>query len=170
MSHEPGPPPQPRAPIRVRPFLHADREFVLGLASRLVIGIPPWRDPEKMRAVMWRFVAEDVERIGPRSAVLVAEDVAGALLGFVTVGHHVNFTGEVQAYVGELAVREDAEGVGAGGALMRAAEDWAHEHGYTLVVLETGTANARAREFYRRLGYAEESVKLVKVLDPERGA
>ncbi len=51
-----------------------------------------------------------------------------------------------------------------GRALMRAAEDWASGRGYRLVVLDTGTANTRARAFYRRLGYAEESVRSVKVL------
>jgi hypothetical protein len=31
--------------------------------------------------------------------------------------------------------------------------------------LATGPANARALEFYRHLGYREEDIKLVKLLD-----
>jgi ribosomal protein S18 acetylase RimI-like enzyme len=150
--------------VRVRPFRADDREFVLELAPRLVIGCAPWRDPEKMRAAMRGFLEEDAERAGERSAVFVAEDEHGELLGAVTVGHHVNFTGEVEAYIGELAVRADREGAGVGQALVRAAEKWARAHGYGLLVLETGAANTRARAFYARLGYREESVKLARVL------
>ncbi|TMD75294.1 MAG: GNAT family N-acetyltransferase [Chloroflexi bacterium] len=35
--------------LRVRQYVPADREFVLSLAPRLAIGIPPWRDPQKMK-------------------------------------------------------------------------------------------------------------------------
>ena len=96
--------------------------------------------------------------------MLVAQGADGRPLGFVTVGHNVDFTGEEQAYVGELAVSEEMEGYGVGRALMGAAEAWAVANGYRLVVLETGALNARARAFYAALGYREESVKLAKAL------
>jgi ribosomal protein S18 acetylase RimI-like enzyme len=51
---------------------------------------------------------------------------------------------------------------------MEAAEGWARAAGLGLVALDTGAANARARRFYERLGYREESVKLVKELAPRR--
>ena len=152
-------------PIRVRPYESADRAFVLGLVPRLTIGIARWRDAGRMAAAMGRFVAEDLAASGEHSAVFVAEDAGARALGFVTVAHNVNFTGEEQAYVGELAVVEGAEGHGVGRALMAAAEGWAAAEGYGLVVLETGAANARARSFYSMLGYREESVKLVKAID-----
>jgi GNAT superfamily N-acetyltransferase len=82
----------------------------------------------------------------------------------VSVAHHENFTGERQAYLGELAVIEEAEGHGIGRALVDAAEQWARERGHTLLVLDTGAANTRARHFYANLGYQEESVRLVKPL------
>jgi ribosomal protein S18 acetylase RimI-like enzyme len=117
-----------------------------------------------MLSAMRRFIEEDAERIGEQSTLLVAEDAQGERLGLVSISHHVNFAGETEAYIGELAVRADREGSGVGQALMRAAEDWARAHGYSLVVLDTGAANTRARDFYERLGYQEESVKLVRVL------
>ncbi len=166
---EPGPF-HPSAPIRARPYQPGDRDFVLGLASRLTIGIAPWRDVEPMRAAMHRFIAESAataeatSAVTPTAAMFVAEDARATPLGFVTIARQVNFTGELQAYIGELAVREAAEGVGAGRTLLRAAEDWAREHGFRLVVLDTGTANTHARAFYVRQGYGEESVRLVKVL------
>jgi len=32
--------------IHVRPYVSDDRTFVLSLAPRLLIGMPPWRDPQ----------------------------------------------------------------------------------------------------------------------------
>lgn len=135
----------PAGPVRVRPFHPEDRALVLGLAPRLVLGIAPWRDPEQMLAVMRRYLVDDLEAIGPQSAVLVAEDGQGTRLGFVTVGHNVNFTGEVQAYIGELAVAKRAEGAGVGRALMDAAADWAHARVWAGRPGDGGRQRARPR-------------------------
>ena len=148
----------------IRPFDPADRDAVLSLAPRLTIGIARWRDPDAFLAAARRWIEGSINGIGPDRAVLVAEDARGRCVGFVSVSRDVHFTGEEQAYVGELAVAAEVEGMGVGRALMAGAEEWAREHGYRLVALDTGAANARARGFYGRLGYAEESVKLVKVL------
>jgi len=151
-------------PIRIRPYSSPDRDAVLALGNRLVIGLATWRDPAKMQAAARRWIEGDIARIGQTCAVLVAEGATGHLLGFVTVARDVHFTGDEQAYIGELVVAEQAEGHGVGRALMSAAEEWARTGGYTFVVLDTGSANDGARAFYARLGYGEESVKLVKPL------
>lgn len=150
--------------VSIRPFEPIDREAVLGLASRLVVGIPPWRDPEGMLSAVRGWIEQSIAGIGPDQAVFVAHDTQSGCVGFVGVARNVNFTGEEQAYVGELAVAGEAEGKGVGRALLESAEGWARERGYGLVVLDTGAANTRARAFYSRLGYAEESVRLTKVL------
>lgn len=36
------------AAMRVRPYVATDTTFVLSLAPRLLIGLAPWRDPERM--------------------------------------------------------------------------------------------------------------------------
>jgi ribosomal protein S18 acetylase RimI-like enzyme len=48
--------------------------------------------------------------------------------------------------------------------LMTAAEEWGRSQGLANMSLETGAANARARAFYRALGYKEEDIKLTKCL------
>ena len=150
--------------ICIRLYVESDREFLLMLAPRLAIGLAPWRKPQKMDAAARRWIEEDIAGMGERSTVLIAEDAHGARLGFVTVGEQVHFTGDTQAYEGELVVAVEAEGRGAGRALMTAAEEWARAHGYGFVALDTGAANGGARAFYGRLGYREESIKLVKTL------
>jgi ribosomal protein S18 acetylase RimI-like enzyme len=75
------------------------------------------------------------------------------------------FTGDRHGHLGMIAVTEAAEGTGAGGALMRAAEDWARDHGYPTLTLHVFEGNARARRFYERAGYQVETVRYVKSID-----
>ena len=64
-----------------------------------------------------------------------------------------------------LAVARDAEGRGVGGALMRAAEDWARERGYGKLTLNVFEGNARARAVYAHLAYRPETMRYIKFLD-----
>lgn len=150
--------------IRVRPYVSADRGFVLSLAPRLAIGIPPWRDPQKMIVTAQGWITESIEQHGTKTWVFVAEDKHGERLGFATVSHNTHFTGDGQAYIGELVADETAEGRGVGKALAQACEQWAREQGYRILSLATGAANERALGFYRHMGYQDEDVTLVKLL------
>ena len=150
--------------LRVRQYVSADHEFVLSLAPRLAIGIPPWRDPQKMIATVQGWITESIKQHGNKTMVIVAEDEHRERLGFATVSHDTHFTGEGQAYIGELATSEEAEGRGVGKALAQACEQWAREQGYRILSLATGAANERALGFYRHMGYLDEDVKLVKLL------
>jgi ribosomal protein S18 acetylase RimI-like enzyme len=82
----------------------------------------------------------------------------------VGVGSRRHFTGEVDAYVGELAVADTVACCGVGTLLMRAAERWARDRGFSRVTLETGAANQVARRFYRALDYLEEDIRLTKTV------
>ncbi|MCI0580377.1 MAG: GNAT family N-acetyltransferase [Chloroflexi bacterium] len=150
--------------FHVRPYLPADREFVLGLARRLAIGRPPWRDRQLWLAAVQGWIRGSIEQHGRKTMVFVAEDEQGARLGFATVSHSSHFTGAGQAYMGELVTSESAEGEGVGKALVRACEQWAREQGYQILSVTTGAANERALGFYHHLGYLDEDVKLVKLL------
>lgn len=150
--------------ICIRPYVPADREFVLSLAPRLAIGIPPWRDPLTWTATAQNWIEGSIEQHEKKTMVFVAEDKQGELLGFATVSHDTHFTGEGQAYVGELATNETAEGRGVGRALAQVCEQWAREQGYRLLSLATGANNKRALGFYRHMGYQDEDIKLIKLL------
>jgi GNAT superfamily N-acetyltransferase len=150
--------------IQVRPYIPADREFVLSLAPRLMIGMATWRDPAAWLKTVQDWITGSIEQHGQNSMVFIAEDEQGERLGFATVSHDSHFTGEPQAYVGELATSETAEGLGVGKALAQACEQWAREQGYRILSLATGAANERALGFYRHLGYLDEDVKLIKLL------
>ncbi len=150
--------------LRVRPYLPNDRAFILSLAPRLAIGIQPWRHVDLWLTTVESWLAESINQHDQKTTVLIAEDERGEQVGFATVSHGTHFTGQRQAYIGELAASETAEGRGVGTALVRACEHWAREQGYTILALSTGAANVRALNFYHHLGFQDEDVTLTKLL------
>lgn len=149
----------------IRPYDDRDHASVMGLADRLTQGAQPWRDGERWLAVVRGWVAESVEAAtSPRHGLLVAVDGADQVEGFVAVSTRTHFTGDVDAYVGELVVASGHERRGIGRALLRAAEAWAREQGFSVLTLDTGGANAQARALYEAEGFVEEDVRLTKPL------
>lgn len=148
----------------VRPYETADRDAVVALADRLLVGAASWRDPDRWVTAVRGWVAGSIESAGQPDHALFVAYGDGDVAGFVSVSTREHFTGDVDAYVGELAVAPWAEGRGAGRELVVAAERWARDNGYARITLETGAANRRARDFYYRGGYLDEEVRLTKQL------
>jgi ribosomal protein S18 acetylase RimI-like enzyme len=139
------------------------------LAPRLLAGIPPWRDAAAWRAAVEGWVADAADTAGdPGHAVYVAV-ADGQVAGFVEVTERAHFTGQVDAYVGELVTAAEYERRGIARALMQAAADWSAARGLDLLTLETGAANHAARAFYAALGYEEEDVRLTRKLQRGTG-
>jgi ribosomal protein S18 acetylase RimI-like enzyme len=155
-----------QAAIVIRPYHPEDRSQVMALAPRLTEGVAPWRDPAAVLPAVQSWVAESIDALNqPGHAVYVATD-NGTIAGVVTVSERTHFTGQVDAYVGELAVRTGRERRGIATQLMAAAETWAASHGRAFLTLETGAANQPARKLYTALGYQEEEVRLTKAIPP----
>jgi len=151
--------------VLIRPYRPQDRHEAMSLASRLEIGVAPWRDPAAVRAAVAGWVRGSLDSCAAENRqVFVAID-SSRVVGVVTVGQRQHFTGETDAYVGELVVAEGMERRGVGTQLMRAAEEWGRQRGLKHLTLETGAANSRARAFYASLQYEEEDVRLTKKLD-----
>lgn len=70
----------------------------------------------------------------------------------------------VYCHVAEIAVWSPHQNRGIGGELLRAAEDWGRGHGGEFASLEYHTANTRASEFYRRMGYRVAAITAIKKL------
>ena len=151
--------------VQVRPATEFDAAAVRALAGELVAGAAPWRPVAGVTAAAAAWVS-DACRTGTDAehTLLVAGDGDGALLGFAGVSVRRHFSGDRDAYLGELVVTPDARRRGVGSRLVRAAEEWAAGHGLDRLTLETGAANTPARRLYARLGYLEEEVTLTRVL------
>lgn len=150
--------------VQIREYTPADRDAVLALAPRLTEGVAPWRDPAGVLAAVVAWVTSSADNSGqPGRAMFVAAD-GGTIVGLVTVAERKHFTGQVDAYVGELVTAAGMERRGIASNLMAAAEAWGAARGLEYLTLETGAANHAARAFYAALGYQEEEVRLTKAM------
>ena len=152
------------APAEIRPFQPGDRGQVLALAARLTEGVASWRDPAAVRRAAQNWVQASTDTAAePGHAVYVAIS-SHRVVGVVSIREQLHFTGQTDAYVGELAVAPGMERRGIATALMNAAEAWAAQRGLAFLTLHTGAANQPARHLYRRLGYHEEELLLTKAI------
>jgi ribosomal protein S18 acetylase RimI-like enzyme len=149
---------------QIRNFTEQDREAVMALAPRLTEGVAPWRDPSAVLRAVTQWVTDSLERANFADCAVFVGEVRGRVVGAVTVATRRHFTGEVDAYVGELIVAAGNSRHGVGSALMSAAEDWGRARGLARLSLETGAANTIARGFYEKLGYEDEDVRLSRRL------
>ena len=95
------------------------------------------------------------------SRVLVAEDTAGKVIGWLHVAARTQLTEDACAEILGLVVDENARGAGVGAALVRAAEAWARAEGCTRVRVRSRETRERAHRFYEREGYERNKVQLV---------
>jgi len=134
----------------------------MALAPRLTEGKAPWRDDEAWLAAVRGWIADAAQAAGaPDNAVFVAVD-GDQIVGVVHATERRHFTGQVDAYVGELITAAGQERRGIARALMQAAEEWGAARGLDYLTLETGMLNHSARAFYQAVGYLEEDVRFTK--------
>jgi ribosomal protein S18 acetylase RimI-like enzyme len=157
------------AQIDIRVATEHDKPAVLQLAPRLAEGLAPWRDRQAavLAARQW-LAGSFAAAAGQDATVLVAVDTA-TIVGVVTIREQRHFTGEVDGYIGELAVASCAARRGIGQALIAAADTWAQGRGLRHLTLHTGMANIPARHFYATLGFREEDIRLTRPLRAARG-
>lgn len=100
------------------------------------------------------------------TGLFIAEDDAGDTLGFIHLTTAEDYyTASDTGHIADVVVATRAAGQGVGSALIAYAEEWARQRGFALLTLNVFTANHRARELYRRLGFEEEWIRCVKRLN-----
>jgi ribosomal protein S18 acetylase RimI-like enzyme len=155
------------ADFHIRHVRDEDHHALLELSPRLIIGAAPWRDPAGVAAAARGWVESSLASAHEDGHAVLVAVLNGRVAGFVSLAAWRHFTGEVEAYVGELVTDEAHEGRGAGRALMAAAEQWAAGRGLSRITLDTGTRNHRARRFYERLGFDQEQIRFSKAVAPD---
>jgi len=148
--------------LRIRPVEQSDATAIVALAGRFADVRPGWRGYAEVVAGTERALSAAVHEPRDDRAVFVALD-GETFAGFVFVDTEIDFfTGEPHAHISEIAVVRD--GLGAGRALMAAAEAWAAARGSRYVSLHVTAKNTRARALYERLGFEVEHTRLTKLL------
>ncbi|MEQ7156447.1 GNAT family N-acetyltransferase [Brevundimonas aurifodinae] len=102
-------------------------------------------------------------------AILVAE-IDGALVGYVWLEVQERpatlfSPPRTRAYVHHLAVHEGARRLGAGSALMRAAESESRARGVRRMVLDAWATNEGAQHFFQAEGFVPFNIVLEKALE-----
>ena len=102
----------------------------------------------------------------PNFVILMVYDgqrfVAHAL---IQLNHKDSATGMLQAWIYDVSVVQDYWHRGVGRFLMQKAEELARQQKLGAVGLGVTLSNERAVNFYRRLGFIEERIQMVKLLD-----
>jgi GNAT superfamily N-acetyltransferase len=105
------------------------------------------------------------------ASYVTATDHDGRLVGYamVALAAGPDDTFEVDGGIAELVTLVVAEGrrsLGAGRALLAAAEDIARDHGFDTVKIAVMRGNSRAQNFYEASGYAVAEHVLFRHLEP----
>jgi ribosomal protein S18 acetylase RimI-like enzyme len=151
---------------RIRAADDEDIGFMFALAPRLAeVAELSWHDAQDLIAFQHRYMRAAFARPKAETVTLIAEAPSGERLGYVHAEASTDsVTLEPCGYVTVLALTKEAEGQGIAGRLMSGVEDWARDQGFRLLGLDVFANNKRARAFYRRLGYQEDSLRLTKPL------
>ena len=154
--------------IIIRPATAADRPFLDSLDGRLIAeAVVPEITQDEIVAFQDDYTRKALDADEPGMVTLVAEDAAGARLGYIRLEPHRDMlTGGTAGYVSMLAVRAEAEGRGVAKRLMEAADAWAVQSGFRFLLLDVFASNATARRFYARGGFVDESLRLRRKVGP----
>ncbi len=141
--------------MKIRPFAEADQNAVIALWRACGL-VRSWNDPQQdIRRKL--LVQRELFLVGEAEGSIVASAMAGY------EGH--------RGWVNYLAVHPDVQRRGYGAALMRTLEERLLALGCPKINLQLRADNARAQEFYRALGYAQdEAVSYGKRLIPDEPA
>jgi GNAT superfamily N-acetyltransferase len=145
--------------VRVREATAEDWPAVAALLAALgrpeALGTP---EEEDLRRVFLAYLQRD------DVVALVAEE-DGRVVGFCDLEFRarLNFS-EPQAWIPDLVVAEEARSRGAGGALIRRAEEIARERGAWGMSLESATWRERAHSFYEREGWTYTGKSFTRAL------
>jgi GNAT superfamily N-acetyltransferase len=127
--------------------------------------LPSWRTPEEVVRAEAGAVTSALDHPLDGTSLMMAERSNGDVGGFVYVQQQLDyFRQRPHAHVSILTVAAEAEGQGAGRALLEAAEGWARAQGLEMITLNVFAGNRRARAVYERVGYAPETLRYVKPL------
>jgi ribosomal protein S18 acetylase RimI-like enzyme len=108
-------------------------------------------------ALARRYLGERFER--GESAILVAEDAAGEIVGFTQLyPAFCSVLADRTFVLYDLFVTPAARGTGAGRALMEAAEAYARTHGAARLQLQTAITNVIGQSLYESCGWKRDEL------------
>ncbi len=154
--------------IRMRRGRRADLKTIWAATVQTVWDDLPEDERARLDRAAWdrdfrRKLTPYVE--GGRTETWIAEDAAGAFVGYLLLGEGGGFlTPEAQGFIFDVWVAPEHRGKGIGKYLVSWAADWARSKGYRKIKLEVADSNPRARHIYEELGFRYERHYMGKLL------
>ena len=153
--------------VTIRRVRTSDTNFILHLLPSLADPeLPHWRDPEAMLDIDKKIIKAEIEGDNQDSAIFIAEDTeTQEPLGFIYLEVGTDYYHPApHGHIADIIVDPSARGRGIGKLLMKKAEEWTKECGYSLLTLNVFNDNEKARKLYAALGFKPDMTKYGKVL------
>ena len=153
------------AQLSIRPALTSDAPAILALAARMPAFGPTTRPAAEIAERERAALSDALYDPGDGTDLLVAEQQPRGVVGVLLLESRRDyFTNAPHGYVSILAVASEMEGQGVGSALLRAAEDWGRDRGFSKLTLAVFSDNRRAKAVYERQGWQPELETWYKLL------
>ncbi len=151
--------------ITIRDYRPEDLPFVQSLSPLLAVQAKlDWHSAKVIQTFQDNYIKEMMTATNLLHTTFLAE-CNGEPLGFIHAREHSDeISAEVCATVPLLAVVEGMQGTGIGSLLILAVEEWARNNDFRLLHLEVFAANRRAQDFYRKVGFYEDTLHMIKPL------
>lgn len=128
--------------------------------------LPSWRDPAPLAGSLEKEATKLFDPPSGDYVLMVCVDEGDRPIGFAqAMMDNDFFTEEPQGHILFIATDAAQEGRGVARRLVDAIGDWAREKGAKGLLLYVFATNERARAAYRRFGFEEDMLKMVKPLD-----
>jgi ribosomal protein S18 acetylase RimI-like enzyme len=156
----------------MRVILREARETDMPLIRKLTVETG-WRsmaasDRKSLNRETWsKHMVEVFEHFLQKedSRIVVAEDKNHDFIGYLFVGESTNqMTGQTSGFIYDIYVTEKHRDKGVGTTLMKEAENYCKQKGYTRISLMVSTHNQPAIELYRKTGFKDEQIFMEKEL------
>jgi len=143
-----------------------DRRFVESLNPRLTEAIKaPTHSASQVQSFQEAFTATAWAVEPAKGRTFLALDANGQRIGYVSVREGPDdVLDEPCGYIALLVVKQEHEGKGVARSLLARAELWAKEMGFSRIGLDVFASNDHAIEFYERVGFKAETVRVIKRL------
>jgi ribosomal protein S18 acetylase RimI-like enzyme len=169
-----------RVPLSIREPTPVDSEGIAAIYAengKLHASLDPRYFKEPSRAALADLLRGDREwRKRPDTLALVAE-VGGVIAGYLEAELHepaklaecqsLRDLSTTRMHINSLGTADAFKRQGVGVALVTAAEDWARQHGATVVTLETWIESPLSVPFWEhRMGFTRQEIVFRKELQP----